>query len=58
MDEVPAGDVVRETRRQLVDELEVIDARIKTANKRLAAQVAETGSGLMRLNGIGPSGVR
>ena len=32
---VPAGDVVRETRRQLagelVDELEVIDARIKTA---------------------------
>jgi transposase len=57
---VPAGDVVRETRRQLtvelVDELEVIDARIKTAKKQLAALVAETGSGLMRLNGIGPSG--
>jgi transposase len=52
--------VVRETRRQLagelVDELEVIDARIKTAKKQLAALVAETGSGLMRLNGIGPSG--
>jgi hypothetical protein len=51
---------VRETRRQLagelVDELEVIDARIKTAKKQLAALVAETGSGLMRLNGIGPSG--
>jgi transposase len=58
--DVPAGDVVRETRRQLaaelVDELEVIDARIKTAKKRLTALVAETGSGLMRLNGIGPSG--
>src|SRR4051794_35837758 len=58
--DVPAGDVVRETRRQLaaelVDELEVIDARIKTAKKQLAALVAETGSGLMRLNGIGPSG--
>jgi hypothetical protein len=50
--DVPAGDVVRETRRQLagelVDELEVIDARIKTAKKQLAALVAETGSGLMR----------
>ena len=57
---VPAGDVVGETRRQLavelVDELEVIDTRIKTAKKQLAALVAETGSGLMRLNGIGPSG--
>jgi len=57
---VPAGDVVRETRRQLagelVDELEVIDARIKTAKKQLATLVAETGSGLMGLNGIGPSG--
>ena len=58
--DVPAGDVVRETRRQLagelVDELEVIDARIKTAKKQLAALVTETGSGLMGLNGIGPSG--
>jgi transposase len=58
--DVPAGEVVRETRRQLaaelVDELEVIDARIKAAKKQLAALVAETGSGLMRLNGIGPSG--
>ena len=57
---VPAGDVVRETRRQLaaelVDELEVIDARIKTAKKQLAVLVAETGSGLMQLNGIGASG--
>jgi len=58
--DVPAGDVVRETRRQLaaelVDELEVIDTRIKTAKKQLAALVTETGSGLMQLNGIGPSG--
>jgi transposase len=58
--DVPAGDMVRETRRQLavelVDELEVIDARIKTAKKQLTALVAETGSGLMWLNGIGPSG--
>jgi transposase len=58
--DVPAGDVVRETCRQLaaelVDELEVIDTRIKTAKKQLAALVTETGSGLMRLNGIGPSG--
>ena len=50
----------RETRRQLaaelVDELEVIDARIKATKKQLAALVAETGSGLVRLNGIGPSG--
>jgi transposase len=54
------GDVVRETRRQLavelVDELEVIDARIKTAKKQLAGLVAETCRGLMQLNGIGPSG--
>jgi transposase len=58
--DAPAGDVVRETRRQLaaelVDELEVIDARITTAKKQLATLVAETGSGLMHLNGIGPSG--
>ena len=58
--DVPAGDVVRETRRhlaaELVDELDVIDARIKTAKKQLAALLAETGSDLMRLNGIGPSG--
>jgi transposase len=60
LDAVPAGNVVTETRRvlagELVDELEVIDDRIKTAKKQLAAQVTEAGSGLMRLNGIGPSG--
>jgi hypothetical protein len=32
---------------ELVDELEVIDARIKAAKKQLAALVAETGSGLL-----------
>ena len=40
--DVPAGDMVRETRRQLaaelVDELEVIDARIKTASRRGARE--------------------
>lgn len=57
---VPAGDVVRETRRQLaaelVEELDVVDARIRTAKKQLTVLVAETGSGLLTLNGIGPSG--
>ena len=60
LDDVAAGDVARETRRQLtaelVEELEVIDGRIKSAKKQLAALVAGTGSGLLALNGVGPSG--
>src|SRR4051812_15615038 len=57
---VPAGDVVVETRRrlvtELVEELELIDARIKAAKKELRALIAQTGSSLMTLHGIGPSG--
>jgi hypothetical protein len=48
--DVPAGDVVRATRRQLAAELAaelgVIDGRIKTAKKQLAALVAETSCGI------------
>ena len=60
LEDVAPGDVVVQTRRllatELVDELEAIDARIKTAKKQLARLVAETVSSLMSLNGIGPSG--
>ena len=53
-------DVVGKTRRQLaselVGELEVIDHKIKTAKKQLTELVEATGSGLLDLNGIGPSG--
>jgi transposase len=53
-------DVVGKTRRQLaielVGELEAIDKKIKVARKQLAELVAATGSGLLELNGIGPSG--
>ena len=53
-------DVVGKTRRQLaaelVGELEAIDKKIKAANKQLTELVAATGSTLLELNGIGPSG--
>ncbi|RKS80583.1 transposase, partial [Motilibacter peucedani] len=53
-------DVVGRTRRQLaselVCELEVIDRKIKAAKKQLTELVEATGSGLLELNGIGPSG--
>ena len=58
--DLPPGDVVVQTRTllatELVDELEGIDARIKTAKKQLTVLVRETGSSLMSLHGIGPSG--
>jgi transposase len=41
---------------ELVGELETIDKRIKTTSRQLKDLVAATGSGLMTLNGIGPSG--
>jgi hypothetical protein len=41
---------------ELVDELEGIDARIRTAKRQLTLLVRETGSSLMDLTGIGPSG--
>jgi len=53
-------DLVGRTRRQLAAELIVelagIDPRIKAANKQLRELVEATGSTLLELNGIGPSG--
>lgn len=53
-------DVVGKTRRhlaaELIVELDRIDKRIKTANKELRELVQATGSTLLELNGIGPSG--
>ncbi len=57
---VRPGDLVGRTRRQLAAELIVelagIDKRIKAANKQLRELVEATGSTLLDLNGIGPSG--
>jgi transposase len=41
---------------ELIDELEAIDRKIKTAEKDLAALVTDRGSTLMDLTGIGPTG--
>jgi transposase len=53
-------DVVGKTRRklaaELVVELDGIDKRIKAANKELRELLEATGSTLLELNGIGPSG--
>ena len=53
-------DIVGRTRRQLtsdlITELVGIDNQIKTAKAQLEQLVAATGSGLLELNGIGPSG--
>jgi transposase len=55
----PVG-IVAQTRLQLaqelIEELTVIDAKIRAANKQLTTLVAATGSSLRELNGIGPSG--
>jgi transposase len=55
----PVG-VVAQTRhqlaRELIDELTVIDAKIRAADKQLRQLVTATGSSLGELNGIGPSG--
>jgi hypothetical protein len=52
--------IVAQTRhqlaRELIDELTTIDAKIKAADKHLRQLVTATGSTLVRLNGIGPSG--
>jgi transposase len=42
--------------RELIEELTVIDAKIRTADKQLRQLVAAAGSSLGELNGIGPSG--
>jgi len=53
-------DIVGRTRRQraaeLITELTGIDKKIKAANTQLTELVAATGSTLLQLNGIGPSG--
>jgi transposase len=53
-------DVVGKTRRQLaaelITELATLDKKIKAADKQLTDLLAETGTGLMDLYGIGPSG--
>ena len=53
-------DAVGKTRRrvaaELISDLERIYARKKAANKELTELVAATGTGLMDLHGIGPSG--
>ncbi|WP_432489696.1 IS110 family RNA-guided transposase, partial [Kineococcus sp. SYSU DK018] len=53
-------DVVGKTRRQLaaelITELAALEQRIKVTNRQLTHLVAESGSRLMELNGIGPSG--
>lgn len=53
-------DVVGKTRRklaaELIAELDRIDKQIKVASKQLRELVEATGSSLLELNGIGPSG--
>jgi transposase len=55
----PVG-IVAQTRhdlaRELIDELTVIDAKVRAADKHLRQLVTATGSSLTELNGIGPSG--
>jgi transposase len=55
----PVG-IVAQTRHQLarevIDELTIIDAKIRAADKHLRQLVTATGSSLHELNGIGPSG--
>jgi transposase len=55
----PVG-IVAQTRsnlaRELIEDLTVIDAKIRAANKQLRQLVAATGSSVCELNGIGPSG--
>jgi transposase len=55
----PVG-IVAQTRhdlaRELIDELTVIDVKIRAADKHLRQLVTANGSSLTELNGIGPSG--
>jgi transposase len=51
-----AGKTRRRVAAELVSDLERIYARKKAANKELQELVAVTGTGLLDLNGIGPSG--
>ena len=49
-------DIVGRTRRQLASELAVVDKKVKNADAQLTELVKSTGSSLLQLNGIGPSG--
>jgi transposase len=51
-----AGKTMRRVAAELVNDLERIYARKKAADKELRALVAATGTSLLDLNGIGPSG--
>ncbi len=51
-----AGKTRRRVAAELISDLERIHARKKAADKELRALVAATGTGLLDLNGIGPSG--
>ncbi|WP_206055257.1 IS110 family transposase [Nocardia sp. CS682] len=51
-----AAQIRRRIVLELITDLEVIDARIKAANKELRYLVTATGSTLMELPGIGPAG--
>jgi transposase len=51
-----AGKARRRVAAELIADLERVYARKKTANKELKALVAQTGTRLMDLRGIGPSG--
>src|SRR5262249_58540967 len=42
--------------RELIEDLTVIDAKIRAADKQLRQLVAAMGSSVCELNGIGPSG--
>ncbi|MEV6278867.1 IS110 family transposase [Nocardia sp. NPDC051832] len=52
----PAGKVRRRLAVELIGELETIDRKTKAADKELRQLVAERGSTLTDLNGIGPAG--
>jgi transposase len=51
-----AGKTRRRVAAELISDLERIYARKKAANKELTELLATTGTGLLDLNGIGPSG--
>ena len=51
-----AGKTRRRVAAELIDDLERIYARKKVADKELTELVAATGTGLLDLSGIGPSG--
>lgn len=52
----PAGQALKRVAVEYAADLEQIYARSKAADKELKALVAQTGSGLLNLHGIGPSG--